>query len=397
MDWLSAPRRLAAQVPDAVQRAGAATSDWLGDAPRTADAATAGGDAPLFAGTPDTGWGQIGQSVGDVWRGAQQEAQPGVTYTPEDLPGVLDRQRAQRDLSDRFQVMPAGVGGEQSNQVSQEEYQGVARQLSDIRLGNGDLTIDTSRFLPGTETARDEWSGGIQADVGDLLMTESGRRQVGALADNPNDVQTGIGPYAPKGSLAYDGARAIAADSSLGPTDAMRDAQGTPAAGIDATVEINPGMILGLRSDAVLAHELEHALGYTTGTLANGVSDSPNDVATRNGVPLDIRNWERQAVGLTRSDVEGGGAHLDDPHGMTENEYRRERNDLGDRFLPRTKYTELPGEAPASMSDADLETAWTSHLEGPNVPKSLAPTTSPRPRARPTPEPTVRPRPRPER
>lgn len=45
---------------------------------------------------------------------------------------------------------------------------------------------------------------------------------------------------------------------------------------------------------------------------------------------------------------------------------------LGQRFLPRTprtQYSRLLGEAPATMSDADLQARWNTHNSGPDVPR----------------------------
>lgn len=48
-----------------------------------------------------------------------------------DPSGMLDRQQAQRDLAGRFQVLPDDfVGPRRDNQVSQEEYQRIARARS---------------------------------------------------------------------------------------------------------------------------------------------------------------------------------------------------------------------------------------------------------------------------
>ena len=48
------------------------------------------------------------------------------------------------------------------------------------------------------------------------------------------------------------------------------------------------------------------------------------------------------------------------------------RNALGECFLPRTprtQYSGLLGEAPATMSDADLHARWNTHNSGPDVPR----------------------------
>jgi hypothetical protein len=95
-----------------------------------------------------------------------------------------------------------------------------------------------------------------------------------------------------------------------------------------------------------------------------------DDVVVR--LLAQIGNRERQAVGLTRGDSPTGGHYPGDPDGCTENTYRQERNALGERFLPRTprtQYSRLLGEAPATMSDADLQARWNTHNSGPDVPR----------------------------
>jgi len=141
-----------------------------------------------------------------------------------------------------------------------------------------------------------------------------------------------------------------------------RDAAGNRGSGTDSTILINPGNILsqGVRSDVVMAHEMQHATHQTQGTNAFGKFGS--------GPDTNINNSERQATGLTRSDSPTGGHYPGDPDGCTENDYRMQSNALGDRFLPRTQYAgSMPAEAPSSMSDTDFDNLWSTFLSGPNV------------------------------
>lgn len=411
MSWLSAAQgaiggawnRASSAVQNTARQATGAVSNWLGHAPNTADAPTARGGAPLHQDQPSSFLGRLGQNIGDLGRGLRQEGIGGLL----DPAGVLDRQRAQRELSDRFQVMPDNfVGPRAQNQVSQAEYQQIARTFSNIRTGRGDLSIDGSGFSSNAGGDRRNWEQGIQSNIADMMMTRSGRSQIESLSNNvarKDDGtarrhlwglgpevhhQTTITPFFGEqttdaagrkqwtdpsadnrnaSTLRYDNANATpqgdGATRVAAPTaeDPLHYERGT---GTDSVVRINPGSILGLRSDVVMAHELQHALHQTQGTNA------PRDSNFGTGPDANIRNSERQAVGLTRSDTATGGHYPGDADGCTENTYRQERNALGDRFLPRTQYSgsSLPGEAPATTTDEQLQQIWNNHNNGPNVP-----------------------------
>ena len=383
-------------VTNTAQKAGTAVSNWVGHAANTSDAATARGGAPLHHDEPSSWWGRLGQTVGDVGRGIRQEGLRGVV----DPSGMLDRQRAQRELSDRFQVMPDNVQGPRaSNQVSQAEYQRIAHTFSDVRMGRGDLRLDSSDFSSTAGKDRKAWDEGTQANIADMMMTNGGRSQIMGMSNNVTKKDDGsarrslwgFGPEVhhqttikpmfgvqgtdkdgkPKwmdpgadhrdaSTMRYDNATATA--QGTGATrDGTTHARGT---GADSVISINPGNIHGLRTDVVLAHEMQHAFNQTQGTNA------ARESLFGSGPDTNIRNSERQAVGLTRSDSPTGGHFPGDGDGCTENTYREQRNELGDRFLPRTQYAgALPGEAPATMSDEELRNIWTAHKTGPNVPQ----------------------------
>ena len=381
-------------VSDAYDSASESVSNWLGSGPNTSDAATAQGGDSLLNEEPDSWWGQVGQTIGDIGRGVDQEGVTGLL----DVGGMIDRQDAQRQLSNRFQVVGDDFTGErQHNQVSQEEYEEIARTFSNIRTGRGDLTIDSSRFSPFAGDDQEEWEQGIQANIADMMMTTDGRAQVMGLSNNVvrNDDGTarehlwGLGPevhhhttieplFGKQNGVDSEG-RTVWEDpwfwqrdaSTLRDDNAFARPEGSGSrrdettmergSGTDSTILINPGEILGLRSDVVMAHEMQHALHQTQGT--NGVGKFGGT-----GDDVKVNNSERQAVGLTRSDTPTGGHYPGDPDGCTENTYRQQRNDLGDRFLPRERYGHLPGEAPATMSDADLQRKWDTHNASSNVP-----------------------------
>jgi len=359
----------------------AATSDWLGTPPNTADPATATGGAALEPATPDTWWGTIGQTIGDVGRGIDQEGLGAVL----DPGGVIDRQRAQRELSDRFQVVNDGFAGPRDhNQVSEADYERIAHTFSDIRLGRGDLTIDGGEFSPFAWDDRATWEAGMQSSVADMMMTTTGREQIFGMSNNvvhddAGNARHSLWGYGPErhgettieplfGSTGRDpsgqptwvtpdwfdrDAKTLSYDNAftVGNTGMSRQPTGARGDGGDALVEVNPGKIDGLRSDVVLAHEMQHALNDTQGTNGTGWFSTA-------GPDAYVSNRERQAVGLPRTDTSTGGRYPDDPRGCTENTYRFERNELGDRFLPRERYGELPTEA---SSTKELNAAWRMH------------------------------------
>ncbi|MGE5183961.1 MAG: M91 family zinc metallopeptidase [Acidobacteriota bacterium] len=388
-------------VENTAHNAATSVSSWLGTGPNTHDAATAHGGDALHSDAPTSLWGRIGQGIGDFGRGVRQEGLRGLL----DPSGMLDRQLAQRQLSDRFQVVGDNVpaGARASNQVSEAEYERIARTFSNIRMGRGDLRLDGSDFSPFAGNDRRNWENGMQANIADMMMTRSGRDQIYGMSNNVvrNDDGTarhhlwGLGPeihhqtditplfgvqrkdahgnpvldsngapvYDDPGwfhrnasTMRHDNAFAAANDWTKQGRDPSTMARGE---GSDSTLHINPGSILGLRTDVVLAHEMQHARQETQGTMAVGKFGS--------GPDTNINNYERQAVGLSRSDTPTGGHYPGDPDGCTENTYRQERNALGDRFLPRTNYSSLPGEAPATMTDAQLQAAWAAHNASPNA------------------------------
>lgn len=344
--------------------------------PQTGDAATARGESSTHAAQPTSLLGQLGQGLGDLGRGLSQEGLAGVL----DPVGMMDRQQAQRDLSDRFQVVPDDfVGPRNHNQVSQAEYEEITRTFSDIRLGRGDLTIDTSEMTDPAQAQR--YRDGAMSSIADMMMTTSGRAQIGNLSDNvaSNDDGTartnaagdpihrhttiralyndtnGDGNWLNDGTTEanYRSNNAVAtAYGAHGETGATLDttgygtwnrdaATGARGAGFDSTIWWNPNVQAGNcdRGDVILAHEMQHALHETQGTMAAGTYSGAGPDNGR------IRNYERQAVGIPHT----GTHYPGDPDGCTENTYRSERNQLGlgDNFLQRGDYSApMPGQAP---------------------------------------------------
>ena len=351
--------------------------------PDTTDAATAETGSSARAEEPEGFWGQAGQSVGDVYRGLKQEGVMGLL----DPRGMMDRQQAQRDLSDRFQVIPDDFKGERKgNMVTQAEFEATARTFSDIRLSRGDLTLDSSGFDDDSDPDNEQsdamraqaqqWEDGVMTNIADIMMTEGGRAQIQRMSRNrmvddegnlrrdengkrlkSHDVtikpmfRRGTTPAQQhEGNLEPVDMQAIPEDSRWHDfhhlrSDAFRRDSGERGLGNDSTVYFNPVVNLGgLNPDVVLAHELQHARNHTQGSMAH---------------PVDR---ERQAMGLP---IDGSMDHPADE--FTENDYREQRNalGLGDRYLPRTTHNVdrlNPPKAEAD-TDAELEAAWQAHRE----------------------------------
>ena len=363
--------------------------------PDTHDAATARGGTALQGGETSI-LGRLGQTVGDFTRGISQEGLGGLL----DPAGMMDRQDAQRDLSSRFQVVGDDfVGPRNHNQVTQEEYQNIAHTFSDVRTGRGDLTLDTSAITDPAQaqTYRD----GTMVAIADMMMTTSGRQQINNLSNNvmrddagnarhglpggdPMTLPFGMEQFLPEthrhtsirplfndtnnnnnltddahtsadyfNGNAFADARGAQGENGAIDTsgrgkwsrDPVTNARGL---GTDSTIWWNPTASVGNcnRSDVILAHEMQHSLHETQGTMGRGTYTDPAGLDPDSG---SIRNFERQAVGLSRSDTPTGGHYPGDPDGCTENTYRSERNQLGlgDNFAQRTNYSgTMPGMNP---------------------------------------------------
>lgn len=366
---MQAPQRAQQQAAQAVQ-------GWLGPAAPTSDAGNAapGSGSAQDAHNPTSWFGRLGQSVGDIGRGVQQEGLGGLL----DMGGMLDRQDAQRDLSNRFQVMPHDfVGPRNHNQVSQEEYQRIAHTYSDIRTGRGDMTIATDSL---TGDAATNYRDGMMNGVADIMMTTAGRQQVMGLSNNTliNDDgtqrldadgnaqhrHTTIRPdIADDGSLVTNNAGVGMAPTST--TDDDKYLQYDPVtglptgrgAGTDANLYINPTLQVGdcNRLDVIMAHEMQHVQNRTQGTMLRGTHVSPTGP---DGNPINdgdngTNMRERQAVGLPN-----GTHYPGDTDGCTENTYREQRNQINpeERLAPRNAYAgRFPGQSPTV--DANTE-AW---------------------------------------
>lgn len=265
---------------------------------------TGGGDTSTTANkdaaspTKESSW------WGDYVAGVKQEG----FWSIFDPTGAVDRQRAQRELAGNFDIIGSDFTGEKKpNQVTQEEFQKAARMYSDIRLGRGDLVFDTGGLSDEDAKA---FRDGTMNDIGNILQTPSGRELISRLSDQKDDYTTKL-TKAPDPLSASENADNFT-DGTNGKGSGSK-VQYVP--GVDVTVPGAKDDFLPFRSDAVLYHELTHALYDAEGTTDAGT------VAAGSGVAADVgtvKNYEHQAVGL--------GAWKD--AAISENRYRSERNQM---------------------------------------------------------------------
>ena len=328
---------------------------WFG-----AQGPVAGVNAPVDQneGKPDSFLGQIGPGLGDLGRGLSQEGLSGLL----DPAGMLDRQDAQRDLAKKFEVVgPEHVGPRLPNQVSQAEYENIAHTYSDIRMGRSDLKIDGS-------TSKDpaQYKADMMDDIGDIMQTAGGRTMVNQLANNTNGLDdkgkaihrtTTLGPRLDASGNPNNSNAGESGDSSPGVGSPFAD--GRPGVGGDTTIDINPNMDVSVggatwRSDVALYHEMVHSFHDTRGTT-DASTVQANDGFTRE---MGKGNWGGAvhefvnpnpgnagdaAAGLNRYEHQAAGLGLYADSAISENAYRRERNQValsgkgigGDLLMPQ--------------------------------------------------------------
>ena len=325
---------------------------------------------------------ETAHSVGQFGSGVMQEGVGGLG----DMSGMMDRQRAQEELSNRFTVNDGAIpAGAASNVVSSEEYQRIARTYSDIRLGRGDLTIDTSSI--DSETAQGKYGmtpeayrAGAMNDIASMMQTRSGRSEIEALHNNPLVSDAGearndfMGFELPQLPLNLDGAigdpihhhttmvpllnakddehpeivegtadrtNGYAAPDGDG---SERDAAGARGSGSDVHIRYNPGVNIGdsrpgmhgtnpwmesFRSDVLLAHEMNHAIQQTQGT-GDGTAVQASDDSSSAGVGIDAAYRDKNGNPLNRIEHQAVGIGQSSGNDMTENAYRRERRAMAD-------------------------------------------------------------------
>ena len=294
------------------------------------------------SGTPreDAPQGFLGgmmQSVGDFSRGLRQEGLSALL----DPAGAVDRQRAQRELAGMFNVMrpedmvcrpgqPDGPSAE--NTVTPEQFQQIARQYSDIRMGRTDIQLNTDGLSEGDATA---YRRDTMHDLASIMQTNGGRQLIQGLSHNDKHHTTTISPLFRTNadgdydaSLGRDNTNGYAAPDGDGDL-AYRNADGTSGAGVNSRVRINPGQgpiapadadltqdrWLPWRSDVLLYHELVHSLDQTRGTMDPNQAGDDGD-----GVAYD--------TGVDRSEHRAAGLGIYKNEAISENAYRSARRDI---------------------------------------------------------------------
>lgn len=256
--------------------------------------------------------GQLGQTVGDLGRGLGQEGLGGLL----DVQGMLDRQQAQRELAANFQIIDPKKKkkGQAGNQVTQAEFEQIARNYSDIRMGRTNFNFNPT----GTPEEQAQYRRDMMGQMGRIMQTRSGRELLDGLAHNKGGHQVNLGRW----SDPTDPENASA--NPVNEANASRRGVGT-----SVDVSINPerdNYHIGrntdawnaTRGDVVLFHELTHALHQVRGT--EDQSGKVTRREDRRDANQNIERWEHQAVGL--------GRHRRD-RTPNENAYRRERAQIG--------------------------------------------------------------------
>lgn len=306
--------------------------------------------------TPEDAGPTGNQTIADFGRGLAQEGLSGLL----DPMGMLDRVDAQRDLAERFQVVPDDYAGPRlPNTVTQSEYQGIAHTYSDIRLGRGDLTIDaghadsdTGGVLDATRQAT--YRQGALDDIAALMQTASGRAEIEQLHNNApqgTHQHTTIVPLL-NADNTYDTTNGYAEPQGNG---SSLDENGARGAGTDVHIRINPGVNIWnndpqnatnpwaeqTRSDVLLAHEMGHAIQQTAGTQ----DDTPVQATDTAVSDLFAGRWGDAwnhfwspsegmridaADGTSRAEHQATGIGLYQDLPYSENAYRRERRAIAD-------------------------------------------------------------------
>lgn len=300
----------------------------------------------------------------------------GDIYTALFEPEVIrDRMKAEKELAGRFEIVDGKQKGPRlPNQITRAEFQKLANTYSDIRLGRGDLTIDT-------KGAKDpeQFKADMMNDIGDILQTKSGRYLIESLSDSTNiDDQgntvhrhTTLTPAVDeKGNLDPTLSRENAVGGSAFGKNIVND-DGTPGVGTDAIIQAAPNMdfpqtdengdwVGNMRSDVVLFHELVHAYTDTRGFTKWGqVQADESFISAVPGLRLQDPNVVRDAnsqngVGRAEYQAAGLGLHMLDP--ITENAYRRERNEVGKSGKGIAGDLLMPQRTSYAHSDDDYKT-----------------------------------------
>ena len=306
MDWVNTE----------VTAAGGWVGDQLGAAP---DASAVHSADPVAATAPpapaDTSLlGSIGHTLGDFGRGVQQEGL-GALLDPS---GAVDRQEAQHELAARFNVVAAGTpGAGNENTVTQEQFQQIAREYSDIRMDRSDVHVNTAGR---DDDAAKAFKQGTMNDIASMMQTNSGR----ALLDDLNNAknkdgterQTYISAISDDDFTNKGGRGGGRFGGAAGAFDSDKDHK-------EGYVYYRPGQVAlpgnaDARSDVALMHELTHADASVHDRFASGAV-----TAADGATPADV------AGGVSRSEYQAAGMGTFASTPFNENAYRRDRAAIG--------------------------------------------------------------------
>jgi len=270
---------------------------------------------PIAPATDGSFLGNMGQTLGDLGRGISSEGILGLL----DPVGMMDRAAAHRELAGRFNVMPEGaVGTREQNQVSQEEFDRIARTYSDIRLGRSDLRLAGQGTM--TDAQNQTFRSGAMNDIADILQTESGRGLIDSLAHAPVQADgsthriTTINPR-------LDAAGAFDPSNAEGGGTFGRSGYATYVPGANtAPAGTN------IRSDVTLYHELTHAHHAVYNTWDADRVGMMNILGMQ--IPDPFSTDPDQGLGEFEHQAAGLGRHANDP--FSENRYRGERRRIGE-------------------------------------------------------------------
>lgn len=321
----------------------------------------------------------IGNTISDFGHGVAQEGMSGLL----DPSGMMDRQQAQHELRDRFDIVPDGTADLKGNQVTEAEFEKRAKLYSDIRLDRTDIKFDHVETKGADGQLHDtsaDYKAGVMNDMADMLQTQSGNRVLAKLADNTTGVDPATGKplVDAKGEPIGDVDPVTGApvhhtttlhpmldkDGNLDPTQAEsspadRDGRKqevgygcTNQKGQNVSVGFNPGQTVNVpgpedgnwdpsvRSDVVLMHELTHAYYDTSGRRAIG--DVERGEATGQGERRERYNDDDADAGVKQAEHQAVGIGAYDGSPVSENAYRRERNEIAGRPGARPFDGQLP-------------------------------------------------------
>jgi hypothetical protein len=282
---------------------------------------------------------------------------------PGDVQGEKPPEAAVKALKDRFEIVAPDFEGERRpNQLTQAEFDKLAKLYDDIKSGKTDI-----KFGAKDSAADPKFRDNVMNDLGTIMQTAAGRDMIAKMAANPNgNSVTFLMHRDAQGNPDTTNAYADAAD----PRNRSRWGDGK---GVDAVMAYVPGKgvvipggsapWLPLRVDVVLFHEMVHAYHMTHGTMDDSLVRPGKNTANID-VQSGIRNSEYQAVGLgTYSNA-----------ALSENRYRKERNGIAGH----------PGEVGGDKTMKQRDTY---------VIQTVAPVAAPAPAPEPAPAPAPAPSP----